>query len=54
MRLNFEDLRSERRSFFCPNLLWKELHRRTRENISVSSYIKQALLEKMEREDQRK
>jgi hypothetical protein len=50
MELDFEMRRSERRSFFCPNTLWAELQKRTKDNISVSTYIKQAIIEKMERE----
>jgi len=47
----FEMLRGERRSFFCPNKLWKELQNQTKDCISVSHYIKKALIEKMVREE---
>ena len=40
-------LRGERRSFFCPNKLWKELLKQTNDCISVSTFIKQAIVEKM-------
>ena len=46
----FEMLRGERRSFFCPNILWAELKKRTGDKISISTYIKQAITEKMGRE----
>jgi len=50
----FEMLRGERRSFFCPNTLWAELKKRTGDKISISTYIKQAIQEKMEKEDRSK
>ncbi|MBU1975423.1 MAG: hypothetical protein KKG59_03390 [Nanoarchaeota archaeon] len=50
----FEMLRGERRSFFCPNKLWKELLSQTDDCISVSTYIKQAIVEKMIREEPEK
>jgi hypothetical protein len=46
----FEMLRSERRSFFCPNKLWAELLKQTDDCISVSTYVRQAIIEKMIRE----
>ncbi|MBN2880485.1 hypothetical protein JXM83_00390 [Candidatus Woesearchaeota archaeon] len=54
MEDSFEMLRSERRSFFCPNKLWKELLEQTSDCISVSSYIKMAILEKMIRDEPEK
>lgn len=54
MELYFEDLRSERRSFYCPNILWKEIHKRTTEKLTMSKYIIQAIKEKMEKENQEK
>jgi hypothetical protein len=48
----FEMNRGERRSFFCPNTQWQELLKRTNDCISLSTYIRQAIEEKMEREDQ--
>ena len=51
MEHEFEMLRSERRSFFCPNKLWKELHIKTTGCTSISTYIKQAIIEKMIKED---
>ncbi len=47
---SFEMLRSERRSFFCPNTLWKELKTRTDDCISISTFIRQAIEEKLEKE----
>lgn len=43
----FELLRSERRSFFCTNKLWHELLKQTNDCVSVSTYIRQAIVEKM-------
>ncbi|MBN1176011.1 hypothetical protein JXA48_05190 [Candidatus Woesearchaeota archaeon] len=40
-------LRSERRSFFCPNTLWAELERETKDDISISTYIRLAIVEKL-------
>ncbi len=46
----FELLRGERRSFFCPNKLWKELLAQTDDCVSVSTFIRQAIIEKMSKE----
>ena len=46
----FEMLRGERRSFFCPNKLWKEILNQTDDCISVSTFIKQAIFEKLVKE----
>ena len=54
MEDSFEMLRSERRSFFCPNKLWQELLNQTDDCMSVSSYIKMAILEKMIRDEPEK
>jgi hypothetical protein len=54
MNLDFEDYRSERRSFFCPNRLWKELERKTNGCISISQYIRNAIIEKMKKEEPKK
>jgi hypothetical protein len=51
---SFEMLRSERRSFFCPNKLWKELKKKTDDCISVSTFIKQAIIEKLVKEEPEK
>jgi hypothetical protein len=51
---SFEMLRSERRSFFCPNKLWKELKNKTDDCISVSTFIKQAIIEKLIEEEPEK
>jgi len=54
MDMEFEILRGERRSFFCPNKLWEELQKQTEDCISVSTYIKQAIIEKMIKEEPEK
>ena len=54
MNENFEMLRSERRSFFCSNKLWKELQIKTNNCTSVSLFIKKAILEKLIREEPKK
>lgn len=46
--------RTERRSFFCPNKLWVELKKQTNDCMSVSEYIKQAVVEKIERDNAKK
>jgi hypothetical protein len=51
MELELEMLRTERRSFFCANKLWKELEKKTKDKMSISTYIKQAIIEKMQKED---
>lgn len=51
MTVDFSMLRGERRSFFCPNRLWEELKAQTQDRIAVSSFIKQAVVEKMIHED---
>lgn len=48
---SFEMLRAERRSFFCPNTLWKKLKDETKDCMSISQYIRMAVIEKMIRED---
>ncbi len=50
----FEMLRGERRSFFCPNKLWTELRKQTDDCVSVSTYMRQAIIEKMIREEPEK
>ena len=50
----FEMLRGERRSFFCPNKLWAELEKETNDCISISQYIKTAIIEKMIRDEPKK
>ncbi len=51
MNEDFSELRGERRSFFCPNKLWNRLLEETADCISVSSYIKIAIVEKIVREN---
>jgi len=50
----FEMLRGERRSFFCPNKLWKELQEQTKDCMSISTFIKQAVIEKLTNEEPEK
>lgn len=50
----FDLLRGERRSFFCPNKLWEELLKKTYGIHSVSEFIKQAIVEKMSKEEPEK
>ena len=53
MELDFEEIQSGNRNFYCPQKLWKELKKKTGDNTSVSSYIKRAIIEKMIREDEK-
>ena len=46
----FAALRGERRSFFCHNNLWQEIQQQTGDCMSISTYIRQALIEKMIRD----
>lgn len=50
----FSEFRGERRSFFCPNKLWDELDKKTKNLFSISVFIKQAIFEKMVREEPEK
>ena len=50
----FDMLRGERRSFFCPNKLWEELLKQTYGICPVSEFIKQAIIEKMIKEEPRR
>ncbi len=54
MEESFEMLRSERRSFFCPNKLWAELKKETNDCISISQYVKMAIMEKLIRDNPKK
>ena len=47
MEADYEMLRGERRSFFCPNKLWQEILKQADDCISVSQYLKMAVVEKM-------
>lgn len=51
---DFEMLRGERRSFFCPNKLWKDLQLKTKDCISISLFIRQAILEKLIKDEPEK
>ena len=48
---SYEMSRGERRSFFCPNKLWKELGVKTNDCITISQYIRMAVVEKMIQEN---
>jgi len=54
METEFEMLRGERRSIFISNKLWKELENETDNCFSVSTFIRQAILEKLVREHPKK
>jgi hypothetical protein len=43
----FTEKRSERRSFYCPNKLWEEILRNTKDCYSVSTFIQMAVKEKL-------
>lgn len=43
----FEENRSERRSFYCSNKLWNEMVKACNDCYSVSEFIKQAIKEKL-------
>ena len=48
--MSFEMLRGEPRSFFCPNTLWYEMKKVTKDCIPISRYMRMAIIEKMKRE----
>jgi hypothetical protein len=50
----YDLLRGERRSFFCPNKLWEELLKQNYGIHSVSEFIKQAIVEKMTKDEPEK
>ena len=50
----YEMLRGERRSFSCPNKLWEELLKQNYGIMPVSVFVKQAILEKLIREEPEK
>jgi ribosomal protein S19 len=52
MEQEFEMRRGERRSFFCDNKLWNKILKITKDKTSISTYIKQAIIEKMKRDYQ--
>jgi predicted CopG family antitoxin len=45
---DFEMFRSERRSFFCSNKLWKRIQK-AKENKSVSQFVREAIEEKIKK-----
>ena len=50
----FDLLRGERRSFFCPNKLWEELLKQCHGIMPVSEFVKQAIIEKLIKEEPEK
>lgn len=54
MEDDFSMLRGERRSFFCPNTLWVEIEKSCANCISISTFVRQAVLEKLIRENPEK
>lgn len=56
VRMNdgFDMLRGERRSFFCPNKLWEDILNQTNGICSASEFIKQAIVEKMMKDNPEK
>ena len=51
MEDSFEMERSERKSLFFPNKLWEEIRANARGKMSISQFIKEAVIEKLEREN---
>jgi len=51
MELEFESSKCVNRNFYCSNRLWSEMKQKTKGIISLSTYIKHAVIEKMTRED---
>jgi hypothetical protein len=51
---SFENERGERRSFFCSNILWKEIKAKTQNCYPISQYIRLAIFEKMIRDEPEK
>lgn len=45
----FEETRGQRRNFYCPNKLWKEIKKATKDCYSVSEFIRQAVVEKLKK-----
>ncbi|MDD3175926.1 MAG: hypothetical protein PHU51_05605 [Candidatus Nanoarchaeia archaeon] len=54
MNEDFSELRRERRSFFCHNKMWEELKKKAKEDFPISSFIRQAIFEKLVREEPEK
>lgn len=50
----YEDLRGERRSFHCPNKIWKEINKKCKGVIPASTFIRMAILEKLIRDEPNK
>jgi hypothetical protein len=46
---DFSIERAERRSFHCPNKLWNELVKKTKNVKSISMFVREALQEKLEK-----
>ena len=50
----YELIRGESRTFFCPNKLWFTLNSEIVGRMSVSNFIRLALIEKMKRDNPKK
>lgn len=51
---DYDKLRGERRCFFCHNDMWKAILEETYGIMSVSGFIKQAVMEKLIKENPQK
>ena len=45
--------KADNRNFYCSHELWEEIKKKTKDKTSASSYIKRAIIEKMQREDEK-
>ena len=52
--VGFASMRGERRSFFCSNKLWWELEKTKETHKSISKFVREAVLEKLSRENKEK
>lgn len=54
MKNEYKPIRKERRSFYCHNKLWDEILIKCGDCITISSFIKQAIFEKLIRDEPEK
>jgi len=54
METEYEQNRGERRSFYCPNSLWKKLVEECKGKCSVSEFVKEAIMEKLKQKSDNK
>lgn len=47
-------MRGDTKNFFCPNRLWDEVKKKTKDCTSISFYVRQAILEKLIRDEPEK